>query len=125
MKIKLVSLIATLTLILGCLVSCSKNNNDAADIHVFYYTYSDTYISSVRGALDATLKADGVTFQDYDGNGNQTTQTEQIQTAITKGAKLIVVRGKKNFKITSPKSWEVIKSAGFTKAAPTAFPLYA
>ena len=27
----------------------------------------------------------------YDGNGNQTTQTEQVQTAITKGAKAIIV----------------------------------
>ena len=90
MKTKILSLIAALTLILTCFVSCGKSN-DTADIHVFYYTYSDTYISSVRGALDAALKADDVSFQDYDGNGNQTTQTEQIQTAITKGAKLIVV----------------------------------
>ena len=45
----------------------------------------------MRNALDASLKDMGVSFQDYDGNGNQTTQTEQIQTAITKGAKAIVV----------------------------------
>lgn len=64
---------------------------DVADVHVFYYTYSDTYISSVRSALDKALKSAGVSFQDYDGNGNQTTQTEQVQTAITKGAKAIVV----------------------------------
>ena len=83
MKAKIVSLIAALTLIFTCFVSCSKKQ-DTADVHVFYYTYSDTYISSVRSALDAALKEDGVTFQDYDGNGNQTTQTEQIQTAITK-----------------------------------------
>lgn len=62
-----------------------------ADVHVFYYTYSDTYISSVRNALDTKLREAGISFQDYDGNNNQTTQTEQIQTAITKGAKAIIV----------------------------------
>ena len=62
-----------------------------ADVHVFYYTYSDTYISSVRSALDKALEGAQISYQDYDGNGNQTTQTEQIQTAITKGAKLLLV----------------------------------
>lgn len=62
-----------------------------ADIHVFYYTYSDPYISSVRSALDAQLENAGISFQDYDSNNNQTTQTEQVQTAITKGAKAIIV----------------------------------
>ena len=54
---------------------------------MFYYTYSDTYISSVRTALDAQLDALGVTYQDFDSNGNQTTQNEAIRpqslTAIT------------------------------------------
>lgn len=62
-----------------------------ADVHVFYYTYSDPYISKVRTSLDKELKAAGISFQDHDGNGNQTTQTEQIQTAITNGAKAIIV----------------------------------
>lgn len=65
--------------------------SSGADVHVFYYTYSDTYISSVRSALDAKLTEAGISYQDYDGGGSQTTQTEQIQTAITKGAKLIIV----------------------------------
>ena len=60
-------------------------------MHVFYYTYSDTYISGVRSALDKKLSDAGISYQDYDGAGNQTTQTEQIQTAITKGAKAIIV----------------------------------
>jgi methyl-galactoside transport system substrate-binding protein len=71
-------------------VGCSRKN-DAADVHVFYYTYSDPYISTVRAALDKQLSDAGVSYQDHDGNNNQTTQTEQVQTAITKGAKMIVV----------------------------------
>lgn len=61
------------------------------NVGVFYYTYSDTYISSVRTALDAALTDAGITFQNYDGNSNQTTQNEQIDTAISQGANLLVV----------------------------------
>ena len=91
MKIKIIALMLALVMSVFCFVSCGNKSGGTADVHVFYYTYSDTYISSVRSSLDATLKKDGVSYQDYDGNGNQTTQTEQIQTAITKGAKAIVV----------------------------------
>ena len=57
----------------------------------FYYTYSDTYITSVRSALNKAFSEKNISYQDYDSNSNQTTQTEQVQTAITKGAKVIVV----------------------------------
>lgn len=60
-------------------------------VGVFYYAFSDTYISTVRTALDAELTAKGITFQNFDGNNNQTTQNEQIQTAITDGYNLLVV----------------------------------
>ena len=63
----------------------------SANVAVFYYTYADTYISSVRTALDAQLDALGVTYQDYDGNNNQTTQNEQIDTALAQGANVLIV----------------------------------
>lgn len=62
-----------------------------ANVAVFYYTYSDTYIASVRTALDEALTNMGVTYQDYDSNSNQTTQNEQIDTAIQTGATLLIV----------------------------------
>ena len=91
MKIKIFSVTIVIVLLLGvcCLGGCSRSGN--ADVHVFYYTYSDTYISTVRSALDAKLRDAGIKFQDHDSNNSQTTQTEQVQTAITKGAKLLVV----------------------------------
>ena len=64
---------------------------EAGSVAVFYYTYGDTYISSVRSALDAAFDAAGVAYQDYDSNNSQTTQTEQIDTAIAQGAKVLVV----------------------------------
>ena len=87
---KILSIIM-ISVILICATACGEGVGTSADVHVFYYTYSDTYISSVRSALDNELNKLGVSYQDYDSNGNQTTQTEQVQTAITKGAKVIIV----------------------------------
>lgn len=61
------------------------------EVSVFYYTYGDTYISSVRSALDAALDSAGIAYQDYDSNNSQTTQTEQVTTAIAKGTSLLIV----------------------------------
>ena len=71
----------------------AAETTEAADLKVgvFYYTFADTYISSVRTALDAQLDSLGVAYQNFDGNNNQTTQNEQIQTALTDGYDLLVV----------------------------------
>ena len=61
------------------------------EIAIFWYTFGDTYLSSVRAAMNEALTAAGLEYHDYDANGSQTTQTEQIQTAITKGAAVLVV----------------------------------
>lgn len=76
--------------------ACSSNNGGSdsqseGEVSVFYYTFGDTYISSVRSSLDTDLKEAGINFVDYDANNNQTTQTEQVQTAIAKGSKCLVV----------------------------------
>ena len=89
MKRSFLALVLALSLTVPFLTGCSGNQN--ADVHVFYYNYSDTYISSVRTVLDKELQNAGISYQDYDGNGSQTTQTEQIRTALTKGAKAILV----------------------------------
>ena len=89
MKKRFLSIILALMLVLPMLISCSGGSQ--VDVHVFYYTYSDTYISTVRSALDSKLSGASLTYQDYDAAGNQTTQTEQIRTAITKGAKVLLV----------------------------------
>ena len=92
MKKRILTLLAALTLLLaGVLPLCSCSCRGETDVHVFYYTYSDPYISSVRAALDSKLSGASLSYQDYDANGNQTTQTEQIRTAITKGARALLV----------------------------------
>jgi methyl-galactoside transport system substrate-binding protein len=91
---KALTLIMVLALVLG-LASCKNSNNSSTgsngEVSVFYYTYSDTYISSVRSEMDSLLSGAGYTYQNYDANGSQTTQTEQVTTAIAKGSKLLIV----------------------------------
>ncbi len=90
MKRKIVVFFLCFGLFCGLLTGCAGRKT-AADVHVFYYTYSDTYISTVRAALDKGFQEAGISYQDYDSNNSQTTQTEQVQTAVTKGAKLLLV----------------------------------
>lgn len=105
MKIKRImaaSLVASMALTLA---ACGGGNQPASGgdaeqggqaasdlkVSVMYYNFADTYIASVRGALDAALKGIGITPQNQDGNNNQTTQTEQVQNEVTKGADMLVV----------------------------------
>ena len=89
-KISLV-MCAVILLVTLCSCSVSSNKSNEGEVAVFYYTFSDTYISGVRSAMDKLLTEAGVNFNSYDANGNQTTQTEQIQTAIAKGASALIV----------------------------------
>lgn len=121
MKKKLLSVMLSAAMVMGMLMGCGNSTTTstgstetpAADnaqqeaesvaeavesvatgdesIHVFYYTYSDTYISDVRVALDSVFDGLGVKYQDYDSNSSQTTQAEQVNTAITNGATCLIV----------------------------------
>ena len=86
---KLFIFFTVLCLLSTSLVSCGKK--DEGEVSVFYYTYSDTYISSVRSSMDKLLRGSGIGYNNYDANSNQTTQTEQIDTAIAKGSRLLIV----------------------------------
>ena len=101
MKKKLLAVLLCVAMVAAMAVGCgggkdsgeSKDEGKKSDLNigVFYYTYADTYIASVRTSLDKKLDDMGVKYQDYDGNNNQTTQNEQIDTAIQTGANLLIV----------------------------------
>ena len=88
---KILCFVTLLALCLSFLPSCSCAGGGDGEVAVFYYTYSDTYISSVRSELDKLLQSKGIHYNNYDANGLQTTQTEQIDTAIAKGASMLIV----------------------------------
>lgn len=93
---KLLALLLAAIMVVGFAACSSKSNDSGApknkgEISVFYYTFSDAYISTVRSSMDKILKDGGYTYNDYDANGNQTTQTEQVQTALAKGSSMLIV----------------------------------
>lgn len=87
---KLLAIILTLAFVLG-LTACGGSGSADGEVSVFYYNYGDTYISSVRSAMDKLLTDAGLKYQNYDANNSQTTQTEQVTTALAKGSKLLIV----------------------------------
>lgn len=60
-------------------------------VDVFYYDFSDVYISTVRAAMDEQLKAMGIEPKNWDAAGSQPTQTDQVNTAIADGSDLLIV----------------------------------
>lgn len=105
MKKKLAFILAS-SMMLGLFAGCG-NTNDGGDaggsgsgggatasdmrVDVFYYDYSDVYISSVRNAMSKQLGQLGIKAESWDAQGSQPTQTDQVNTAITAGSDLLVV----------------------------------
>ena len=63
----------------------------ADDAYVFWYTFGDVYLTSVRTALNGALTAKGLNTVDQDANATQATQTDQINNALVSGASAIVI----------------------------------
>ena len=58
---------------------------------VFWYDFSDAFLSTVRDALGKSLAAAGIAYTDYDAASTQATQNDQIDTAISQGTNLLIV----------------------------------
>lgn len=89
---KIFSLVVTVVMcacMFGTLAGCKSKKYEIA---VFAYKYDDSYIATVRTALEKKFKNHSdvnVTF--HNGDNNQQTQSAQIDTAITKGADLLII----------------------------------
>ena len=72
----------------------AADNSAAADepkVVVFWYDESDVYLGSVRDAMNKEFEALGITPDNQFAANNQTTQLDQIKTAIAGGADILVV----------------------------------
>lgn len=58
---------------------------------VFIYDFADTYIASVRTAMEGFFGGTEIEAQFYDGAKDQAKQTDQITTAITQGTDVLIV----------------------------------
>ena len=99
---KTLAILLSAVMVLALLAGCGEQkqpdtndqgNSDASELNVgvFYYDFSDVYISSVRNSMNSQLDAMGVKYNNFDGAGNQAQQTDQINTAIANGANLLIV----------------------------------
>ena len=87
MKKRLIPICALGLIALG-VTACGGSKTDA---DVFIYKYNDTYIASVREALKTEMEAVGVTYNENDAAGDQSRQTDQINTALANGSKMLIV----------------------------------
>ena len=69
----------------------SATTEDETKVVVFWYDESDVYLSSVRDAMNKEFEALGITPENQFAANNQTTQFDQIKTAIAGGADILVV----------------------------------
>lgn len=84
---KLISFLLAIVMVLGL----SAGALAEGETYVFWYTYGDVYLSSVREALNNAFDEAGIKFVDNDANGNQNDQMSQIDTAISANAALLAV----------------------------------
>lgn len=94
MKIKkILSAFMALTILCFTLSLFSCSGKDKFRIAVLAYKFDDSYIATVRSALENEFgkydKEVTVTF--YNGENNQQTQSTQLDTAITKGVDLLLI----------------------------------
>ncbi len=74
-----------------------KDGNAAKEdfVGVFWFTFTDSYLSSIKTTLDAEFEALGLeeekNFKHYDAGRNQDTQMAQIDSAIQNGATCLAV----------------------------------
>lgn len=71
--------------------TAGTTTGDPLKVDVFYYDFSDVYISTVRAAMDEQLKAMGIEPKNWDAAGSQPTQTDQVKTAIADNSDLLIV----------------------------------
>ena len=95
---KTLAIILAVVLMVSLLAGCGDKpaptpdpTGSSLNVAVFYYDFSDVYISSVRNSMNSQLDALGVKYNNYDGASNQSQQTDQINTAIANGANLLIV----------------------------------
>ncbi len=86
----------TMSTLVACGNSDSEEGSDSSGsgekIGVAFYKYDDTYISSVRQALEDASKGEkNVELLLNDSKGDQATQNDQIDVLIQKGVKVLLV----------------------------------
>ena len=85
-------LLLTIVMLTTIITGCSSKESDKLKIGVLIYKYDDTYISTVRQALEAEGKNDPeITLLMNDSQNDQSKQNDQIDILIEKGVDALIV----------------------------------
>ena len=90
---KILAIALAIVMVFG-LVACGGSEAPAADgpkVVVFWYDESDVFMGVVRDNMNKEFEALGITPDNQFAANNQTTQLDQIKTAIAGGADILVV----------------------------------
>lgn len=83
----------SMSLLAGCSSKDSSSDDKTTKVGVFLFKFDDTYISTVRQNLQKIQDENKgkVEFTFYDGKGDQPTQNDAIDTALSKDMDLLLV----------------------------------
>lgn len=89
---KFLTVAIVIAMLATVLTGCGAKSSDDLQIGVLIYKYDDTYISTVRQALEAEGNAtEGVTLLMNDSQGDQSKQNDQIDILIEKKVDALIV----------------------------------
>jgi len=92
---KLFALLLALCMIVtlvACKKDADKEGGDTITVDIFWYTFADTYLTSVRNAMETQLKGiANIKYNMHDCQEDQGKQTDLISSAITAGTDLLIV----------------------------------
>lgn len=92
---KIKKILTTMFVLLGAvlvLTGCgSGSDSDELEVGLLIYKYDDTYISSVRQAIEDIADGSDVKLHTNDGQGDQGTQNDQIDILIERGVDVLAV----------------------------------
>ena len=95
MKKKLMALLLCVVMATTMLAACGGGGEQGGDkevkASVFWYDEADVYLSSVRTALNKELETAGIKYDNQYAGNNQSTQLDQIRTAVANGSNLLIV----------------------------------
>jgi methyl-galactoside transport system substrate-binding protein len=89
---KIVVFVLLLAVLSGAVFARGATQSSGTKADVFWYMFSDTYLTSVRNSMEEQLRSmSGINYTMHDCENNQALQIQKIETAITQGTKLLIV----------------------------------
>lgn len=89
---RVIAVILALVLCLALAACGGGGTKDSVKVDIFWYDFSDTFLTSVRNAFITELDAvEGIEYTMHDCENDQALETEKVETAITQGTDLLIV----------------------------------